>query len=185
MHPPATRKEASFISSLNQCWLWEKHIIWSFQVKTTLKSLTEEQHACLDFSDFLSTLLASFHVINKKFHPARLLNNLLSKKAGRVEFFPNPARLFRSALQSKYLLTLNAIDWIWANFIFLKTTNGQLLREFFFCLTVVTRKSCSDCVILHVEMSRLNSFWDFDLWFGGKTWFIKEQDDGNNWFFDN
>ena len=62
----------------------------------TLKSLIEE-YARLDFSDFLSTLLAIFHVINTKFHPARLLT-YFSKKASRVEFFPNPARLFRSAL---------------------------------------------------------------------------------------
>ena len=40
--------------------------------QATLKSLIEE-HARLDFSDFLSTLLPIFHVINKKFHPARLL----------------------------------------------------------------------------------------------------------------
>ena len=32
----------------------------------TLKSLIEE-HARLDFSDFLSTLLAIFHAINEKF----------------------------------------------------------------------------------------------------------------------
>ena len=48
---------------------------------TTLKSLIEE-HACLYFSDFLSTLLAIFHVINKKFHPARLLTCLVKKQAG-------------------------------------------------------------------------------------------------------
>ena len=47
----------------------------------TLKSLIEE-HACLDFSDLLSTLLTIFHGINKKFHPARLLTYLLKKKAG-------------------------------------------------------------------------------------------------------
>ena len=47
----------------------------------TLKSLIEE-HARLDFSDFLSTLLAIFHVINKKFHPARLLTYLVKKQAG-------------------------------------------------------------------------------------------------------
>ena len=38
----------------------------------TLMSLIEE-HARLDFSDFLSTLLAIFHVINEKFPPACLL----------------------------------------------------------------------------------------------------------------
>ena len=42
----------------------------------TLKSLIEE-HARLDFSDFLSTLLAIFHVINKKLHPARLFRSAL------------------------------------------------------------------------------------------------------------
>ena len=40
---------------------------------TTLKSLIEE-HARLDFSDFLF-----FHVINEKFHPAHLVIDLLSK----------------------------------------------------------------------------------------------------------
>ena len=45
---------------------------------SNMKSLIEE-HACLDFSDFLSTLLAFFHVINEKFHPAGLPINLLSK----------------------------------------------------------------------------------------------------------
>ena len=48
--------------------------------KITLKSLIEE-HARLDFSDFLSTLLAIFHVINKKFHPARLLTYLVKKRS--------------------------------------------------------------------------------------------------------
>ena len=47
----------------------------------TLKSLINE-HARLDFSDFLSTLFAIFHVINKKFHPARLLIYLVKKEAG-------------------------------------------------------------------------------------------------------
>ena len=46
-----------------------------------LKSLIEE-HARLDFSDFLSTLLAIFHVINEKFHSARLLIYLVNKQAG-------------------------------------------------------------------------------------------------------
>ena len=50
----------------------------------TLKSLIEE-HARLDFSDFLSTLLlAIFHVINKKFHPARLWTYLVKKQAGGI-----------------------------------------------------------------------------------------------------
>ena len=53
----------------------------------TLKSLIEE-HARLDFSDFLSTLLAIFHVINEKFHPARLLIYLVNKQAG-CHFFPS------------------------------------------------------------------------------------------------
>ena len=52
----------------------------------TLKSLIEK-HARLDFSDFLSTLLAIFHVINEKFHPARLLIYLVNKQAG-WHFFP-------------------------------------------------------------------------------------------------
>ena len=52
----------------------------------TLKSLIEE-HACLNFSDFHSALLAIFHVINKKFHPARLLIYLVNKQAG-WHFFP-------------------------------------------------------------------------------------------------
>ena len=43
--------------------------------KDTLKS-------CLDFSDFLSTLFAIFHVIFKKFHPVRLLIYLVKKQAG-------------------------------------------------------------------------------------------------------
>jgi hypothetical protein len=61
---------------LEKLWLW----------LNTLKSLIEE-HARLDFSDFLSTLLAIFHVINKKFHPARLLTCLVKKQAG-WNFFP-------------------------------------------------------------------------------------------------
>ena len=40
-----------------------------FHLVHTLKSLIKE-YARLDFSDFFSTLLAIFHVINKKFHPA-------------------------------------------------------------------------------------------------------------------
>ena len=47
----------------------------------TLKSLIEE-HARLDFSDFLSTLLAIFHVIYEKIHPACLLIYLVNKHAG-------------------------------------------------------------------------------------------------------
>ena len=58
----------------------------SFNCLFTLKSLIEE-HARLDFSDFLSTLLTIFHIINKKFHPARLLTYLVKKQAG-WNFFP-------------------------------------------------------------------------------------------------
>jgi hypothetical protein len=47
----------------------------------TLKFLREE-HVRLNFSDFLSTLLAIFHVLNQKFHPARLLIYLVNKQAG-------------------------------------------------------------------------------------------------------
>ena len=47
---------------------------WNF---LTLKSLIEE-HAHLNFADFLSTLLAIFYVINEKFHPAHLLIYLKS-----------------------------------------------------------------------------------------------------------
>ena len=48
---------------------------------TTLKYLIEE-HARLNFSDFLSTLIAIFLVINEKFHSARLLIYLVKKPAG-------------------------------------------------------------------------------------------------------
>ena len=51
----------------------------------TLKSLIEE-HARLDLSDFLSTLLAIFHVINKKFPPACLLIYLVISKQGGTLF---------------------------------------------------------------------------------------------------
>ena len=61
---------------------------------STLKSLIEE-HARLDFSDFLSTLFAIFHVINEKFHHTRLLIYLVKKQAEGI--FSNPARLFWSA----------------------------------------------------------------------------------------
>ena len=54
---------------------------------TTLKSLIEE-HALLDFSDFLSPLLAIFHVIYEKFLPDRLLVYLVNKQAG-WHFFPS------------------------------------------------------------------------------------------------
>ena len=65
-------------------------------IECTLKSLIEE-HARLDFSDFLSTLLAIFHVIRRKIPPCSFIK-LLSKKAGKVEFFSNPACLFWFAL---------------------------------------------------------------------------------------
>ena len=67
---------------------------WYFGLPT-LKSLIEE-HARLDFSDFISTLFVIFHVINEKFHPARLSIYLVKKQAEGF-FFSNPARLFRSA----------------------------------------------------------------------------------------
>ena len=41
-----------------------------------------EEHARLDFSDFLSTLFAIFHVINEKFLPARLLIHLVKNQEG-------------------------------------------------------------------------------------------------------
>ena len=59
----------------------------TFIYLATLKSLIEE-HARLDFSDFLSTLLVIFHVINKKFLPARLLISLVNKQA-RWHFLPS------------------------------------------------------------------------------------------------
>ena len=55
-------------------------------ISPTLKSIIEE-YARLDFSDFLSPLLAIFHVINKKFYPARLLIYLVNKQAW-LHFFP-------------------------------------------------------------------------------------------------
>jgi hypothetical protein len=55
--------------------------------RLTLKSLIEE-HARLDFSDFLSALLAIFHVINEKFPPASLSIYLVNKQAG-WHFFPS------------------------------------------------------------------------------------------------
>jgi hypothetical protein len=66
-------------------------VAWKPYRGPTLKSLIEE-HARLNLSDFLSTLLAIFHVISKKVHPARLLIYLVNKQV-----FSNPARLFRSA----------------------------------------------------------------------------------------
>jgi hypothetical protein len=40
-----------------------------------------EEHARLDFSDFLFTLLAICHIIKEKFHPAHLLIYLVNKQA--------------------------------------------------------------------------------------------------------
>ena len=51
------------------------------------RALLIEEHACLDFSDFLSTLFKNFHVINKKIHPAHLLTYLVKKQEG-WDFFP-------------------------------------------------------------------------------------------------
>ena len=56
------------VASTNTCYYSENQI-FHFKVSNTLMSLIEE-HARLDFSDFLSTLLAIFHVINKKSPPA-------------------------------------------------------------------------------------------------------------------
>jgi hypothetical protein len=53
-----------------------------------------EELARLNFSDFLSTLLAIFYVINEKFHPAFLLIYLENKQVGWL--FSNPACLFPS-----------------------------------------------------------------------------------------
>ena len=51
-----------------------------------------------------------------KFHPAGLLTYLLLKKADRVEFFSNPAGLFRSAIllgTSEYLSLVKVIVKSW------------------------------------------------------------------------
>ena len=65
-----------------------------------------EEHARLDFSDFLSTLLAIFHVINEKFPPARLLIYLVISKQGGT-FFPSllvySALLLRTSEYVKHL----------------------------------------------------------------------------------
>ena len=52
----------------------------------TLKSLIEE-HARLDFSDFLSTLFAIFSCNKQKIPPCSFID-LLSEKAGRRILFP-------------------------------------------------------------------------------------------------
>ena len=61
----------------------ELTVLWTAQniYLLTLKSLIEK-NARLDFSYFLSTLLAIFHVRNEKFHPACLLIYLVNKHAG-------------------------------------------------------------------------------------------------------
>ena len=56
-------------------------------------SNNREEHARLNFWDFHSTLIAIFHAVNEKSHPARLSIYLVNKQA----FFSNPACLFRSA----------------------------------------------------------------------------------------
>ena len=70
------------------------------------------------YSEVPNRRACSLRFFRFSFHPARNTScnkqkippcsfiNLLSKKAGRVEFFPSPARLFRSALllgTSEYL----------------------------------------------------------------------------------
>jgi hypothetical protein len=98
---------------------------------STLKSLIEE-HARLDFSDFLSTLLAIFKVVNKKFHPARLLIYLV-KKADRMEFF-FPILLFYFGL-----LVYLGLQSIPANnhakVSILKVRNSKLAQNIFFKLS--------------------------------------------------
>jgi hypothetical protein len=59
---------------LNEC----TYSVVPYELPGTLKSLIEE-HARLNFSDFLSTLLAIFHVINEKFHPTCSLIYLVNK----------------------------------------------------------------------------------------------------------
>ena len=68
----------------------------------TLKSLIEE-HARLDFSNFISTLLAIFHVINKKFHPARLLIYSINKQAGWPFFQPCSFIPFCSSIREEII----------------------------------------------------------------------------------
>ena len=76
----------SYIEITNSSWKKVGAFTKLVVLNNTLKSLIEE-HARLDFSDFFSTLLAIFHVLNKKFHPARLLIYLVNKQAG-CHFFP-------------------------------------------------------------------------------------------------
>ena len=82
------------------CWLLRPISVWIWIKNTKYKKTTKlqnykdntqrsliKEHALLNFSDFLSTLLAIFHVINEKFHPACLLIYLVNKWAGWL-FFP-------------------------------------------------------------------------------------------------
>ena len=72
-----------FFNFLN--FFYEPILPWKLvSLLHTLKSLIEE-HARLNFSDFLSTLLA--YVKNEKFHPAHLLIYLVKKQV-RWNFFP-------------------------------------------------------------------------------------------------
>ena len=73
-----TQKVNRQLSAQGLCWLEFQLNIDRQLFLTTLNSLIEE-HACLDFSNFLSTLLAIFHVISEKFYPARLLIYLVNK----------------------------------------------------------------------------------------------------------
>ena len=63
---------------------WISLIDWPHKTSITYS----EEHARLDFADFLSTLLAIFHVINEKIPPARLLIYLVNKQA-EWHFFPS------------------------------------------------------------------------------------------------
>ena len=64
-----------------------KTVLWPYLLTTTLKSLIN-QHACLAFLEFFSTILSFFHVINGKFHLTRSLIYLVNKQAGRHFFTP-------------------------------------------------------------------------------------------------
>ena len=81
------------IGRIELLWLFFQ-ITNSQQPSPTLKCLIEE-HACLNFSDFHSTLLSIFHAVNEKFHPASLFIYLVNKQAGWHLF---PALLVYSGL---------------------------------------------------------------------------------------
>ena len=101
----------------------------------TLKSLIEE-HAHLDFADFLSTPVQNFSCSKQKIPPCSFIN-LLSKKAGKVEFFFQPClfipvcssirdfRVLIHQITRKYLKFLNLFlfeavkDIIFYSFLFL------------------------------------------------------------------